>query len=159
MLIRSSSSGCRPAGFRVSSSARDRHQTARSVVPSRSRCRERRARPEGPIGVRRGGQRCVAGLQPRIGYGRNGVHRNPQGRLHDFSPDQHEHVDRGTRCRSRTVLLLIVRVRICGRQADPARRRSAQRSRRLPGDARGRLRVGEAVWRAHVPAFLRRFRP
>ena len=61
--------------------------------------------------------------------------------------------------RRRAVLLLLLGLRLQRRQADDRRRHSAEGRRRLPGDARRRLRLGEAVLRAHVPAFPRRLRP
>ena len=61
--------------------------------------------------------------------------------------------------RGRALLLLLVGLRLRRRQAGVARRRAAARVRRLPGHARGRLRLGEALQRAHVPPLLRGLRP
>ena len=63
------------------------------------------------------------------------------------------------RRRRRALLLLVVGVRLRAEQADLADVTAAPRGGRLPGDARGRLRLGEAVQRAHVPALPRGLRP
>ena len=59
----------------------------------------------------------------------------------------------------RPVLLFLVGLRLRRRQADASRRRAAQGGGCLPGDAGGRLRLGKAVQRAHVPSFPRGLRP
>ena len=56
------------------------------------------------------------------------------------------------------LLLRVVGVRVCGRQAGIREHRAAQGSGRLSGDAGRRLRLGEAFQRAHVPAFPRGLR-
>ena len=57
------------------------------------------------------------------------------------------------------LLLLVVGLRLRRRQAGVTRGRAAARGRRLPGHARGRLRLGEALQRAHGPPLLRGLRP
>ena len=61
--------------------------------------------------------------------------------------------------RRRALLLFVVGLRLRRRQADPRRRHRAQGRGRLSGDAGGRLRLGEAVQRAHVPPLPRGLRP
>ncbi len=56
------------------------------------------------------------------------------------------------RRRGRAVLLLVVGVRVRRRPATRPERPRAQGERRLPGRTRGRLRLGEALQRADVPA-------
>ena len=58
----------------------------------------------------------------------------------------------------RPLLLRLVGVRLQRRQADRRPRHRAQGGRRLPRAARGRVRLGEAVQRAHVPPLPRGFR-
>ncbi len=54
--------------------------------------------------------------------------------------------------------LFLVRLRLCRGQATIGRGRAAQGRGRLPGHARGWLRLGKAVQRAHVPALSRGLR-
>ena len=65
----------------------------------------------------------------------------------------------GARRQGRPLLLRVERLRLQRRQAEERRRRAAEGSGRLPGDAGGRLRLGEAVLRADVPALPRGLRP
>ena len=58
----------------------------------------------------------------------------------------------------RPLLFRVVGVRLRGGQADLARRGAAHRGRRVPGHARGRLRLGEAFQRADVPPLRRGLR-
>ena len=52
------------------------------------------------------------------------------------------------------LLLLLVGLCLRRRQADVTRRHCASGGGRIPGDARGWLRVGKVVQRAHVPSLL-----
>ena len=62
-------------------------------------------------------------------------------------------------CGRRTVLLFVVGLRLQRRQATREDVDSAERRRRLSGDARRRLRLGKAFLRAHVPPLPRGLRP
>ena len=59
----------------------------------------------------------------------------------------------------RAVLLLVVGLRLQRRAQQDRRRHGAAGGGRLSGDARGRLRLGEALLRADVPALPRGLRP
>ena len=63
------------------------------------------------------------------------------------------------RCRRGSLFLRVVRLRVCGRQADRSERHRAEGRRRLSRHARGWLRLGKTFQRTHVPAFPRRLRP
>ena len=110
-------------------------------------------------GLPAGAQGCRCGLQPRRRHGRHGLHRKQQGPVHAQRADQHAPAD--------------------GRPGDAASSGSstppppactpptsrltpnvtaAEGRGRLPGDARGRLRLGEAVQRADVPPLPRGLR-
>ena len=100
-------------------------------------------------------RRCAAPgsrLQPRLRHGRHGIHRDAQGRVHDLGADQHPHADGGARSQGASASSIRLR-RACTR---PTSRRpptsAAEGGGRVSGDAGGRVRVGEAVRRAHVPA-------
>ena len=97
-------------------------------------------------------------LQPRRRHGRHGLHRDPQGRVHAVGAGQHPHAGGGQGSRHRALLLFVVGLRLQRRQADPRRRHRAQGRGRLSGDAGGRLRLGEAVQRAHGPPLPRGLR-
>ena len=102
---------------------------------------------------------CERRVQPRGRHGRHGLHREQQGAVHALGADQHAPADGGARRRRREVLLRLLGVRVRRGQAahDRAGRRAA-RGGRLSRDARGRLRLGEAVQRADVPALPRGLR-
>ncbi len=61
--------------------------------------------------------------------------------------------------RRRALFLLLLGVRVRGRQADERERHGAEGGGRLSRHARGRLRLGEALQRTHVPAFPGGLRP
>ena len=115
-----------------------------------ARCDALRARP--PRARRR--------LQPRRRHGRHGLHREQQGALHALGADQHAHAawPRATHGVERFFYSSSACVYAADKQTD-AERHAAEGGGRLPGDARGRLRLGEALQRAHVPALPRGLRP
>ena len=101
-------------------------------------------------------------LQPRRRHGRHGLHRDPQGRVHAVRADQHPHAGRRQGSRHRALLLCLVGLRLQRRQADRRQRHGAQGRGRLPRPAGRRLRLGEAVQRAHgapLPRGLRHRHP
>ena len=79
--------------------------------------------------------------------------------LHALGADQHPHAHRRPRCRRRALLLLLLGLRLRRRQADRPNVIRAEGGGCLPGDARGRLRLGEALQRADVPPLPRGLRP
>ena len=124
------------------------HPDAENVVADLSLLEHAMAQTEG---ARRG-------LHARRRHGRHGLHREQQGALHAHGAHQHAHAAGRQAARGRALLLLLVGVRLRRRQADRHRRHRPQGGRRLPGDARGRLRLGEALHRADVPALPRGLR-
>ncbi len=138
---------------------RGRREAAGGVVPSAPAGRQRRRRPL-PARARHGADRRRArGLHARRRHGRHGLHREQQGAVHAHGAHQHPHAGGRQAARGRALLLLLLGLRLRRRQADRRRHHRAQGGRRLPGDARGRLRLGEAVHRADVPALPRGLRP
>ena len=141
---------------------RRRREAARRVVSKDARRREPggRPRPARALPGRRQGRQHD--LQPGRRHGRHGLHRDPQGRVHAVGAGQHPHAGGGQGSRHAALLLFVVGLRLQRRQADPHRRHRAQGRGRLSGDAGGRLRLGEAVQRAHgapLPRGLRHRHP
>ena len=98
-------------------------------------------------------------LQPGGRHGRHGLHRDPQGRVHAVGADQHAHAGGG---RDAGVERFFYSSSACVYNGDKQTRADVTRAQgrgRLSGDAGGRLRLGEAVQRAHVPPFPRGLRP
>ena len=135
-----------------------RPEAAGRLVPGASRRRERGDRPQVARRVPRGRGRRRTRLQPRVRHGRHGVHRGEQGRLHDLGADQHAPVDGGEGRRPPAVLLRVVGVHLQHRAPARRGRDRAPRGGRVPGAARGRVRLGEALLGAHVSALSGRLR-
>ncbi len=101
--------------------------------------------------MQRGRRRGAVRLQPRRRHGRHGVHREQQGRLHALGAHQHAHAD--GRAQTPASSASSTPRRPASTPPTSRRRPTSSRSRggRLPGHAGGRLRLGEALQRAHVP--------
>ena len=84
--------------------------------------------------------------------GGHGVHREQQGAVHAVGADLDPHARGGPPGRCAALLLFLVRLRLRRGQAGVARGRAAAGGRRLPGHARGRLRLGEACSASGWPA-------
>ena len=97
---------------------------------------------------------------PRRGHGRHGLHREQQGRraCSPCSPAPTCCRPRATHDVERFFYSSSACVYAADKQTDTDVT-AAEGGRRLPGDARGRLRLGEALQRAHVPALPRGLRP
>ena len=98
-------------------------------------------------------------LQPRRRHGRHGLHRAEQSRVHADGAHQHAHAD--GRAQTAGVERFFYSSSACVYAAEKqtsAAVSAAARGRCLPGDAGGRVRLGEAVQRADVPPFHRGFR-
>ena len=120
--------------------------------------REHGARPVGPRRLQAGGGRRRPGLQPRRRHGRHGLHREQQGPLHALRADQHAHADGRARRGASSASSSRRRPASTPPTSRPPRTSPRSRGGRLPGDARGRLRLGEALQRAHVPPLPRGLR-
>ena len=112
-----------------------------------------------PRGGRHLGSRLRHGLQPRRRHGRHGLHREQQGRLHAVGADQHAparwpRVDAGV---ERYFYASSACVYAADKQRDPDVTALSEADA-YPADARGRLRLGEAVQRADVPPLPRGLR-
>ena len=97
-------------------------------------------------------------LQPRRRHGRHGLHREQQGPVHAQRADQHAHAGGGTEA---GVERFFYASSACVYNADKQKdvnSPGAEGRGRLPRDARRRLRLGEALQRAHVPALPRGLR-
>ena len=146
------------ARARTYPAAVDRREADRRVVPALRRRREPPARSPAPRGLQGGVLQRATGLPVRVRHGRHGLHRDAQGRVHALGADQHAHAGRGQGRRRRAFLLLVVRLRLPRRQAARRRRHAVARVRRPSGRSGRRLRLGEALFRAHVPALPRGLR-
>ena len=98
------------------------------------------------------------GVQPGGRHGRHGLHREQQGPVHAVGARVDPRARGRPRVRGRAPVLLVVGVRLRGREAALARGGAAARVRRLPRHARGRVRLGEAVQRADGPPLPRGLR-
>ena len=124
------------------------------------RRREPRARLSLAGRLPRGGRRRRPRLQPRRRHGRDGLHREQQGALHALGADQHP----PARWPPATPASSASSTPRRPASTPPTSRTTPEvpalaRGGRLPGDAGGRLRLGEAVQRAHVPPLPRGLRP
>ena len=99
------------------------------------------------------------GLQPRGRHGRHGLHRELPRRVPAQHPRQHPPDRGGLPRRRRALLLLVLGLRVQHRPPEDARGHRAQGVRRLPGDGRARLRLGEADLRDVLPGVLGGARP
>ena len=133
-----------------------RRQAAQRVVPEDPGRRESGRRPRAARALPGRRQGRHDDLQPRRRHGRHGLHRDPQGRVHAVGAGQHPHAGRRQGSRHRALLLCLVGLRLQRRQADRRQRDGAQGRRRLPRPAGRRLRLGEAVQRAHGAATIAR---
>ena len=151
-------SRCPPARAGGRAGPRRGPRPPRRVAPALRRRRQPVVRPPGPGRVRA----CLRGrrhrLQPRRRHGRDGVHREQQGPVHALGADLDAHARGGPQGRRAAILLLVLRLRLRGRQAGVTRSRAPARGGRLSGHARGRLRLGEALQRADGPPLLRGLR-
>ena len=132
-----------------------RPQAAPRLVPARP---GRRVHLDGPLSHEQNAIEAVTrrrgGLQPRGRHGRHGLHRELPRRVPAQHPRQHA-PDRGVLSRRRlALLLLLVGLRLQHGPPEVARGHRAQGVRRLPGDGRARLRLGEAHLRDVLPGVL-----
>ena len=137
----------------------DRPQAPPRLVPARPgrRVDLHGPQPRAERDRRRQGRR--RGLQPRGRHGRHGLHRELPRRVPAQHPRQHA-PDRGVLPRRRlALLLLLLGLRLQHGPPEVARGHRPQGVRRLPGDGRARLRLGEADLRDVLRGVLGGARP
>ena len=99
-------------------------------------------------------------LQPRRRHGRHGLHREQQGRLHALGADQHAPAPGRARAPASSASSTPPRPASTRPTSSTSPDVTAlKEADAYPADARGRLRLGEALQRAHVPPLPRGLRP
>ena len=150
----------RPAAAGAPKHPRRRHQAARRVVPALPGGREPAGSTCRTKSLRAGGaQDAVVVYNLAADMGGMGFIENNKALCMLSRADQHAPADGRARSRGRALLLSRPRPASTTPTSRPCERQRAAEGRgRLPGDAGGRLRLGEAVQRAHVPALPRGLR-